>query len=512
MLSRGLTGMPMTLLPLRLIYPRGYLGDRHPKTRLFAHPGLRHLGIRHSLKGSYRADTDDHPDRDPDAGGPQLPGPRRRGRVRGRPAARHRPGPRAGGPRAGADHARVRDPHPQRLRHRRPGPGGAHGAAYFVNADDDVVLRPHARSATARSCRSARRMRVRALATPGHTFTHLSYALDGRTVQPVGGVHRRIAAVRRHRPTGPARPEHTHDLAHAPVRLRAPPGRPSCPTTPGCSRPTASAASARPPSPRPPTSTIGQEQPNQPGPDRRRGDATSRELLAGLDAYPAYYAHMAPANAAGTVRAGPDPAGAGRRRRSCGAGSRPGSGWWTCATARPSPPGTCPASLNFGIDGAFATYLGWLIDWGTPITLLGETEDEVPQAQRELVRIGIDRPAAAATGTPQDWTDRAAGARSAHSHLRRPGPGAPPPQCGHPRRPARRAEFATARIEGALNIPLHELPRRVHEVPDGEVWVHCAGGYRASVAASFLAAAGRTLVAIDDTSTTPKDRPAPHHR
>jgi rhodanese-related sulfurtransferase len=64
----------------------------------------------------------------------------------------------------------------------------------------------------------------------------------------------------------------------------------------------------------------------------------------------------------------------------------------------------------------------------------------------------------------------------------------------------REPEFAAARIEGALNIPLHELPKRVHEVPEaGEVWVHCAGGYRASVAASFLSAANRKLVAIDDS-------------
>jgi len=64
----------------------------------------------------------------------------------------------------------------------------------------------------------------------------------------------------------------------------------------------------------------------------------------------------------------------------------------------------------------------------------------------------------------------------------------------------RQPEFAAARIEGALNIPLHELPKRVNEVPDAaEVWVHCAGGYRASVAASFLSAANRRLVAIDDT-------------
>jgi rhodanese-related sulfurtransferase len=63
----------------------------------------------------------------------------------------------------------------------------------------------------------------------------------------------------------------------------------------------------------------------------------------------------------------------------------------------------------------------------------------------------------------------------------------------------RAEEFAEARIDGAVNIPIHELPGRLHEVPDGEVWVHCAGGYRASVAASLLAAAGRTLVAVDDT-------------
>ena len=37
------------------------------------------------------------------------------------------------------------------------------------------------------------------------------------------------------------------------------------------------------------------------------------------------------------------------------------------------------------------------------------------------------------------------------------------------------------------------------EVSPGEVWVHCASGYRASIAASFLDAAGRTLVAVDDS-------------
>jgi rhodanese-related sulfurtransferase len=49
-----------------------------------------------------------------------------------------------------------------------------------------------------------------------------------------------------------------------------------------------------------------------------------------------------------------------------------------------------------------------------------------------------------------------------------------------------------------VHIPIHQLPSRLAEVPAGEVWVHCEAGYRASVAASFLDAAGRTVVAVDD--------------
>jgi rhodanese-related sulfurtransferase len=49
-----------------------------------------------------------------------------------------------------------------------------------------------------------------------------------------------------------------------------------------------------------------------------------------------------------------------------------------------------------------------------------------------------------------------------------------------------------------VNIPLHELLGRIEDVPAGEVWVHCAGGYRASIAASVLAASGIPVVAVDD--------------
>ena len=130
------------------------------------------------------------------------------------------------------------------------------------------------------------------------------------------------------------------------------------------------------------------------------------------------------------------------------------------------------------------------------MTLLGETVDDVARAQRELVRIGIDRPAAHAVGGPEDWSPEKPVSFPTATF-------ADLGQVLHHREVVvldvrRTEEHSSARIEGAINIPIHELPRRIADVPAGEVWVHCAAGYRASIAASFLDAAGRGLVAIDD--------------
>jgi rhodanese-related sulfurtransferase len=220
------------------------------------------------------------------------------------------------------------------------------------------------------------------------------------------------------------------------------------------------------------------------------------ELLAGLDAWPAYYTHMAPANAAGPSvpdLSTPERADAEQIRK------RLADGEWVVdlrnrvAFAARHVAGT----LNFGLDGSFATYLGWLIPWGTPVTLLGETEQQVADAQRELVRIGIDRPAAYATGTPSDWTEPGELSTTPRATF------ADLVQVRHHRQVVvldvrRGLEWAQSHLDGALHIPLHELLRRVDEVPDGEVWVHCAAGYRASIAASILAAVRRRVVAVDD--------------
>ena len=366
------------------------------------------------------------------------------------------------------------------------------GAQYLVNGEDDVsfIRTP---VADGQVVEVGGRMRLTALATPGHTFTHLSYALThgDEQVAVFSGGSLLYGATGRPDLLGP---EHTHDLVrhqHASAHRLADllPDDAGVYPTHGfgsfCSAGQSDATS----------STIGREKHSNPVLTQDEQTYVD-ELLAGLGPWPAYYTHMASANAEGPSEpdlSPPSVADASELRRRIEAGE-----WVVDLRTRTAfAAGHAPGTLNFGLDGGFATYLGWLITRGTPVTLLGETAEDVTEAQRELVRIGIDRPAAHATGAPEDWSDRALSSFATATF-------ADLAQVRHHREvvvlDVRRAdEHDKARIAGAVNVPIHELPGRLDDVPGGEVWVHCAGGYRASVAASFLSAAGRYLVAVDDT-------------
>jgi rhodanese-related sulfurtransferase len=56
-------------------------------------------------------------------------------------------------------------------------------------------------------------------------------------------------------------------------------------------------------------------------------------------------------------------------------------------------------------------------------------------------------------------------------------------------------EHDTKRIGGAVSIPLNHLAERIRELPTNRpLIVHCAGGYRSSIAASLLMREGRSDV------------------
>ncbi len=368
----------------------------------------------------------------------------------------------------------------------------AAGAAYHVNLADEVAF-DRVAVADGEVIEVSPAMRVRVLATPGHTFTHLSYVLQaaGHAYAVFTGGSLLYGSTGRPDLLGRV---HAEELAHAQFasarRLAAelPDDAKVYPTHGFGSFCSATQADGN-------SSTIGREQRVNPVLILAEGRYVS-ELLAGLDVYPAYYAHMGPANAAGPSDPDLSPP---RRADAAELRRRVEAGEWVVdlRARRVFAAGHVAGTLSFDLAGSFATYLGWLIPWDTPLTLLGQTPEQVAEAQRELVRIGIDRPAAAATGHPDDW----AGGRALRSY---PVADFADLESVRRHRPVvildvrRDQEWEASHISGAIHVPLHQLPARLTEVPEGEVWVHCEAGYRASVAASLLDAAGRTVVAVDD--------------
>ena len=149
-------------------------------------------------------------------------------------------------------------------------------------------------------------------------------------------------------------------------------------------------------------------------------------------------------------------------------------------------------TVSIGIGTQFSTYAGWVIPWGSPITVIGESPEQVAQAQRQLVRIGIDRLAGSATGELSSLAPGVPVRSYAQATFAEIG------DAGQVLDVRRDDEVALGRLAGSTHSPLESLVDRLHEVPQGKVWVHCASGYRASIAASILDRAGHEVVHVDD--------------
>jgi len=336
-------------------------------------------------------------------------------------------------------------------------------------------------------------MTIRVLETPGHTDNHLSYVVADRAGGPpavFSGGSLLYGSVGRTDLLGDDR---TDDLTRKQWRsarklaTAVPDEAPLYPTHgfgSFCSSGGASGDS---------DSTIGQE--------KTRNDALTEDdeqvfvdrLVAGLTGYPAYYTHMGPLNAQGPDEPDLTPA---RTLDPADLAARIRTGEWVVDLRdRSAYAGRHLAgTVSIMIGKQFSTYAGWVIPWGTPITLIGESREQVAEAQRQLVRIGIDHLAGAATG-PLDQLAPGVPLRSYQQATFVDVARDPDAVVLDVRRDD---EVRDGRIAGATHIPLHALVDRLHEVPRGKVWVHCASGFRASIASSILDRAGHEVVHIDD--------------
>ena len=149
--------------------------------------------------------------------------------------------------------------------------------------------------------------------------------------------------------------------------------------------------------------------------------------------------------------------------------------------------GHLAGSINIGLGGQYATWAGTVLDRSKPIVIIAEPGREQEAALR-LGRIGFDHVKGYLTGGMEALADRpdlvwptervnagtaaesmAAEGSSVVLDIRNP------------------REWATKHIPGSINIPLNRLQQRIDEIPrDRPIVVHCAGGYRSSIAVSIL--------------------------
>jgi hydroxyacylglutathione hydrolase len=383
------------------------------------------------------------------------------------------------------------------------------GSSYVLAAEDDVAFE-HTRAREGDEF-VVGDLVVRALRTPGHTPNHLSYVLveDGTPVAVFTGGSMLYGTVGRTDLIDAASTESlTRAQFHSVRRLAVElPGSVGVHPTHGfgsfCSSASTSGSTE---------STIAVERQSNLALTVDDENTFVAQLLAGLTAYPRYYAHMADINRQGPSPVDlspPEPVDPIEIRQRIHAGE-----WVVDLRSRTAfARGHLAGTVNIEVGDSFATYLGWTMRWGTPVTLVGDMVEEVAEAQRQMVRIGVDRPAGGASGGMQRWGIGGdvrsyismsfadlADAR-VHSHV----------AILDVRRDD---EWADGHIDGAVHIPLHDLEGRLNEVPHGVVWVHCASGYRAAIAASLLHKAGHAIVAVDDdwTSAANHDLPITSNR
>jgi len=334
--------------------------------------------------------------------------------------------------------------------------------------------------------------------TPGHTATHMAYLLedDGPPVAAFTGGSMLLGSVGRTDLIGPWVTDRLSHLQHRSARRLSDelPDAAAILPTHGFG----SLCSAGFPVGAPDTGDARHQRAENPA-LLMEEDAFVDRLVAGMDAFPRYYAYIAPRNregAGGFDSELPDLSDG----RALAERARAGEWVVDLRERRAFAARHLAGTLAFELSDPLSTYLGWLLPWGSPLSLIGRSLDDLSAARLALARIGIERIVACGIsdceGGEDPWAELpiasypVVGFGDLKPYLGAPGEIVVDVRLG---REWREGHLATAR-----HIPLHELPDRLEDVPAGRVWVHCAAGYRAAAAGSLLARGARDVMVVSD--------------
>jgi hydroxyacylglutathione hydrolase len=155
--------------------------------------------------------------------------------------------------------------------------------------------------------------------------------------------------------------------------------------------------------------------------------------------------------------------------------------------------GFIPGSINIGLNGQFAVWVGTLLDINKPIVLVAEPGKEYECVLR-LARVGYENVIGYLEGGLQTWNGKLETVRSITAKeltgemkkgsevldVRKPG------------------EWSISHLKAARFAPLADFPNNINSLDKGRPYVvHCAGGYRSMTAISLMKKLGfKNLVNI----------------
>ncbi len=151
-------------------------------------------------------------------------------------------------------------------------------------------------------------------------------------------------------------------------------------------------------------------------------------------------------------------------------------------------------SINIGLEGTFAVWVGTLIDINSPLVIVADAGKEKETILR-LARVGYENILGYLDGGIKAWTKAGNGLETIDSVT-------PQVFCslmGNKNETVidvrKAGEYDTCHVKGAKLIPLSDLEAQIRFFePNKKYLIHCAGGYRSMIASSILKLHGITNI------------------
>jgi glyoxylase-like metal-dependent hydrolase (beta-lactamase superfamily II)/rhodanese-related sulfurtransferase len=340
---------------------------------------------------------------------------------------------------------------------------------------------------------------LRTLLTPGHTDEHVAFQIldGGRTLGVFTGGSLIVGSAAR---TDLVDPERAVELARKQYRslqrlARFDDDIAVWPTHGAGSFCSAPANSDR-------TSTIGLERTHNDllgAPDE---DTFVSRLLGSLGDYPTYFRRLSEVNRRGPSRVLDADGAAVLTPAEAHRAQAAGAEVVDVRPVRDFAAGHIPGSLSVPLRAAFATWLGWLVDLDRDVVIVRDPDQDFAEVWWQAAKIGQDRIVGQVPDGLEAW--RADGRATTSIEL--------VDALGVESRAVldirERVEYDRGHLPDAHHLPLgtlrselgleHQAGRGHEVVPDRPTVVMCAHGERAMGAASLLARAGHTRLAVLD--------------